>query len=250
MRRSSISVAVSVTRCIVTCPPLFPRDLAAGSLVALAVPANEQLVGTQFAYFPQLEGTKEIGAQPSWGGADIGSHLFYPAQVVDGIVARLGGKELREVCAALPVVDDYGTRCPVGRAVVTNAPSQLGEHFDKIVHVVPPMWQKHGSSGCGKSLGVREKENEDKLLEAYDSLFECVLRLPPSSTMLCPLLGCGARGAPVNVSITAAVRSVLALTKAASALPAGDRIVHFGIQNPQLAESLEAELAKVGLMSG
>jgi hypothetical protein len=246
-----ISVAVSVTRCIVTCPPPLPGGRAAGSLVALVVPANEQLVGTQFAYFPQVAGTKEVGAQPSWGGADItsGGNMFYPVQVVDGVVAQQGGTALRELCAALPVVSDSDVRCPVGRAVSTRAPSHLGEHFDRLVHVVAPLWGDEGDESQHKS-----SEDQVELVSAYDSVFEHASGLPPSSVLLCPLLGCGARGAPADVSIAAAVQSLQSLRRAADLTSASPSVpdvqltVHFALQDPELANSLKAELVTVGLL--
>ena len=236
------SVFVSVTRCIVSSPPPVPAgraSLGAGAR-ALVVPANEQLVGTQFAYFPQVETTKEVGAQPNWGGADLVAGMFYPVQVIDGVVGQMGGKALREVCADLPVVGSDDVRCPVGQAVATIAPGRLGDIFDMLIHAVPPLWPRRGTKSSAKDI----RDAERLLADSYLSAFKYASEMPPRSVLLCPLLGCGARGAPVNVSIASAVES---LRRVDFDLKTNNVSVQFGLQDPTLAKTLRVELVKAGL---
>merc|ERR1712216_432298 len=76
--------------------------------------------------------------------------MFYPIQVVDGLVHLAGGPALAEACQAVPEVTD-DVRCPVGGAVATPATGRLGEHFLSIVHTVPPMY---GSTEWSKRLAA------------------------------------------------------------------------------------------------
>ena len=171
-------------------------------------------------------------------GESTGQHMFYPVQVIDGVAGQLGGKALREICASIPIVSPDGVRCPVGHAVITPAPHDLGDNFDSLIHVVPPLWTRNKGIDC---------EAQQYLLgTAYDSVFERLLEFPSPYTLLCPLLGCGARGVPVSVSIAEAAKSIRQAIKLGS--NNGYRVV-FALQNHKAAKLLNDELLKVGVFS-
>ena len=252
-----LRVSVARVACIVSSPPPLPEGFTRRVLV---VPANEELVGTRLAYFPNVG--MERGAQPQWGGADIagygGAGAYYPVQVVDGIVGQLGGSQIRDVCEKMPVLMESevdgitGTtpiRCPTGQAVITNAPSRLGEHFFKLVHAVPPLWPKGTiASDKEQTLAEREKHAELLLYSAYDSAFKHASILPEFSVLLSPLLGCGARGAPATMSIRTAVKAAKKAATSLSDSSTGVRMIQFALQDPELLSSLETKLSEAGLL--
>eukprot|EP00435_Cladocopium_sp_Y103_P019920 s4210_g4.t2 len=127
-----LELQLCLTDDIVEFPPF-------GFCNVLINPANEALVGTKLPYFPmQVEPPPEL-RNSRWCGMEAGSSMFYPMQVVDGRVHRLGGSSLREACERLPERSP-GVKCPTGEAVVTEATAGLRTYFEHIVHAVPCGW--------------------------------------------------------------------------------------------------------------
>ena len=145
--------------------------------------ANESLAGAQLPYFPRggpcppplPEGLDNAN---SWGALETGPGFVFREQAVDGVVTSLGGPALRDLCArARP--DGFGA----GSAVATAAP---GLPFETVVHAVAPFWE---------SASWRAD-----LLRAYAAAFA----LTAGRDVATPLLGAGARGAPVADASAAA----------------------------------------------
>ena len=179
-------VELHMTTDIVTCPP---------PCATLVNPTNNELCGTSLAYFP-IGGPVPPRPPPGltstmWGGMDAGKGLLYREQVVDGHVTEHGGRELAAACRALPAVPGTDVRCPTGSAVVTRALGSLCHNFEHVVHTVPPFFSdEHWRallSGC------------------YHACFERAFRL--SGAVACPLLGAGARGAPVGEAADVAAQA-------------------------------------------
>ena len=218
-------VEVWTTPCVVTAAPPSPLGATAArrTHAALVVPANSDLIGTAQPYFPMPPGSP-VTDQPTstWGGGSIGQSAFYPVQVVDGVVTQLGGKELRRLCADMPRTSPAGERCPTGSAVITTAPASLADPYgwEYLVHACPPLWQ-----------GPKDAALLDS---TYASALSVGASVAQSLTF--PLLGCGARQAPVAVSISAAAKSVSAF--AAVDRDNGEMVIQFVLREVHLAEQL------------
>ena len=174
-------------------------------------PANPQLSGvSKFPYFPKGgpapkeqpkrdAGWHATGYVTQWGGMEVGEGMLFASNVVDGLVHQLGGWQLGLECKWLPVLQDNenegGERCPVGHAVATGpGNSALQEHFDTIVHTVPPFYHHHPGN-----------DPEHYLLEAYrNSLSVAFGQGRDEIRVACPLLGAGGRGFPLDVAIRVA----------------------------------------------
>lgn len=167
-------------------------------LFALVTSANERLQAPQFT-------TSEAAA------AFPGTNIIYPEQIVDGRVHELGGKQLAATLSAFPALDDRGTRCATGSAVITrlrphNA-SPLEQSFEHIVHTVAPSF---------------DSPNWEPLLtscycSALNLAWDTAATLPASNDSRCdemrsvaivlPLLGAGAKAAPVAAAARVAAES-------------------------------------------
>ena len=204
-----MSVEVHVTPCIVTMPP-------GDDCSVLVNPANERLVGTQFS--------------PSEANAELlGSGIIYPPQAVDGLVTELGGPELRAACEA------HGA-CEAGSAVVTAAFGELLVCYQHIVHTVAPFY---GSP-----------EWAAQLRGAYRAAFAAAASLEtPASVIAVPLLGSGARGAPMGEAAAVAASALLPWgpwgRPAAGHGKGGIDCVRFATQDDQRADALLAALQPV-----
>lgn len=147
-----------------------------------------------------------MGYVTQWGGMDVGSGMLFSANVVDGMVHQLGGWKLVMECNLLPVIrQELEERCPVGHAVMTGpGGSELQEHFDALVHTVPPFYDHHPNP-------------EHYLLEAYRNSLAVAFdnttatnrqkeSLSSSSSLraACPLLGAGGRGFSESIAIQVA----------------------------------------------
>ena len=202
-----------------------------GHLRALINPANVALCGTSLPYFPRggpvpRPPPKALRASSSgWGGLDAGSGMLYPAQCVDGQVHAQGGSALRKAldAAAGPstmLTDAAGqpVRCNEGNAVVT-ATGHGRLPFDLIAHAVPPFWPTPTSTD-----GVADDGEWARLLGSCYASSLRALRFAaegrgataapgaaPSSLLIAtPLLGAGARGAPVRAAARVAARALTA----------------------------------------
>ena len=202
------------TECVVRC----------ASARTLITPANETLVGTALPYFPRGGPCppplpRELaGRADAWGALETGPGFVFPAQAVDGVVGVYGGKALREACARLPL-NASGERCGVGRAVATDAPGAL--RFDAVVHAVGPFWATDHWA--------------DELRSTYLSALRCADALGAGSfDVATPLLGSGARGAPVADAAAVAADAAVA---AAGELRGPARLV-FGVVDPDAFDAL------------
>ena len=139
----------------------------------LVNPANPYLTGpSSFPYFarggpqPAAPPTRHahhiMGYVSRWGGMDVGRGMMFAAETVDGLVHLHGGAGMQAECAAVrehsaaELYDDQqssggegdarvaGTvKCPVGQAVMTRPGGRaLAEHWDAIVHTVPPFYDR------------------------------------------------------------------------------------------------------------
>ena len=211
----------------------WPRATHArdGHLRALINPANVALCGTSLPYFPRggpvpRPPPKALRASSSgWGGLDAGSGMLYPAQCVDGQVHAQGGSALRKEldAAAGPLTgltDAAGqpVRCSEGNAVVT-ATGHGRLPFDLIAHAVPPFWPTPSSTDGGADDGewarllgscyassLRALRSATKGRGATEALGAA----PGSLLIATPLLGAGARGAPVRAAAHVAARALTA----------------------------------------
>jgi len=115
---------------------------------------------------------------------EVGLGMLYSQQVVDGRVHLLGGAELKRECQKQPEVQP-GVRCPTGHAVATRALGRLASLFSVIVHTTPPLYGEH--------------DWEVLLHSCYrESLLLAMKRPNRVTSIAVPLLGAGARGAPME----------------------------------------------------
>ena len=165
-------------------------------------PGNNRLIGTSLSYFP-IGGPVPDDPPPdlnrtSWGGMEAGGNHLYRSQVVDGRVHELGGENLRLALRSLPVVGiEKGKviRCKDGDAVITLSFGKLLECFTHIVHTVPPFYSsphwKDTLSAC--------------YMNSISLAFESCETVP---SIVCPILGSGARGIPMDDAVREAVNAV------------------------------------------
>ncbi|KAJ8598258.1 hypothetical protein CTAYLR_005493 [Chrysophaeum taylorii] len=225
-RRGFCEVEVWTTPCIVSSPP--PRA------DALVVSANERLCGTQFAYF-NVGGPTPLGA--NFGAAALGflktmrveERALYPCESVDGLVTEYGGTELARILEAIPSISDdleYPVRCPTGGARRTPA-GPLATLFPAgLVHAVPPFWGN----------------DWDRLVaSAYRNAFAAAFADAPASVLAVPLLGAGARGAPLPDAARAAARAAGAWLASAADGPRS-RTVAFSVLSDRAAEMLASAI--------
>lgn len=198
--------------CIVMTPPSLGLDDDACD--ALVNPANERLQGTLFT--------------PSECSSKLRNNIIYPPQAVDGIVSELGGAELAAACMALPEVAPGGTRCATGEAVLTPAFGELLMSYNKLVHTCAPLY-------CGDSEWRRATT------ACYHSAFD-VAQDAGLAVVASPLLGAGARGAPIRAASNAAAAAVSSWhphgDSTMSTGRAGLRVVRFAVQESSIAETL------------
>ena len=176
--------------------------------------ANESLAGAQLPYFPRggpcppplPEGLGNNAN--SWGALETGPGFVFREQAVDGVVTSLGGKALRDLCArARP--HGFGA----GSAVATAAP---GLPFETVVHAVAPFWESPSWRA--------------DLLRAYQKAFA----LAAARDVATPLLGAGARGAPVADAAAAAAEAVAAAASASRP----PKSVSFGVADDEAFDAL------------
>jgi O-acetyl-ADP-ribose deacetylase (regulator of RNase III) len=175
-RNGLCSIEVHRTACIVTHPPGGER-----ANMALVVPANEQLHGTRFT--PE-QCWKYLHGDPVKGRWDK-DFVVYPTQSIDGLVTEFGGEELRMTLEAVPA-DAHGRRAPVGTAVVTPASHELRELYTYLIHTCAPMHRL-----------LEPSEWQFQIRSAYFAAFDAAHQ-GTFDTIAMPLLGAGARGAPMG----------------------------------------------------
>lgn len=215
-------------------------------------PANPQLSGvSKFPYFPvggpepkeypKKDSHHIMGYVTQWGGMEVGTGMVFASNVVDGLVHQLGGWKLQWECKFVPTVKDDNEedncRCPVGQAVVTGpGGSQLREHFDSIVHTVPPFYN-------------HTTNPHDKLRQSYHSALH--LALQHGNRVACPLLGAGARGFPLDVAMAIASQASMEWCQDEIDDSNGDldskeeQTLAFAIPDMEIAQQLVEELRGV-----
>ena len=159
--------------------------------------------------------------------------MLYPTQCCDGVLHSLAGPQLQLQLSSAPVTlsttapaytwgEDLAAQelCPVGSAVVTptggTALAKTG--YSAVAHTPPPLYP-----------ALREPEEEDQLREQWRECLASCYTTAISALVawhtgggsgaggLCiasPLLGCGARGAPVEEGAEAAAQGLLDLVLA------------------------------------
>lgn len=188
-----------LTPCIVTMPPP-PKSHC------LVVPSNERLVGTQFSHFPvggPTPSAPHIGVPPPKSTATTGSNgntsdtILYACETVDGTVTEYAGVEFERQVKALPLVgelsrEDYPIRCPTGEARRIPSVGYLRHNFDSLILTVAPFY------------GHCHTRWHQDLTSAYMNAFQLA-----HGAVATPLLGAGARGAPVEEAAKVAATSIL-----------------------------------------
>lgn len=223
LTRSGLKLELHLTHDIVSLPP-------GGWCDALVNPANEALVGTKLPYFPmKVDPPNELRSN-EWCGMEVGEHMFYPIQVVDGLVHATGGREMLQMCQLLPELEP-GVRCRVGSAVSTPATGELRQSFAHVVHTVPPMY-----------AAVNWKVQLARCYEAALSVASCPT--VQARTLASPLLGAGARGAPFAEAAKVAVETLAAIVPGA---PQGGRTFRLSVQRDDVASFLMDEFQGLGL---
>ena len=207
-------VEVHRTACIVTHPPG-----GEGANAALVVPANERLVGTQFT--PE-ECWSNLHGDPTTGRWDK-DFAVYPHQAVDGLVTEFGGPELRRALEELPA-DCDGVRCAIGSAVMTPSFSELSGMYGALIHAPPPTYRL-----------LQHSDWSEQLQRTYHSAFR-MAALSGLTTLAVPLLGAGARGAPMAEAIDVAATATMSWTSDLAEPSA--LTVRFGLQSSTDAHAL------------
>ncbi|KAJ1457096.1 hypothetical protein M885DRAFT_516232 [Pelagophyceae sp. CCMP2097] len=195
--KRGLNVSVEKTDCIVR----FNKHAD-----VLVCPANEYLCGAVLPYFPRggpCPPQPPTGASAnSWGALDVGPGFLFAAQAVDGVVSQCGGKALREACNELPVINDKGHRCQVGHAIPTRAAGQLAAFgFKSVVHCVAPFYDDTGWDALLERTYLSAWAASASAAGASASA--------GSASVATPLLGAGARGAPVRAAAAVAARAAL-----------------------------------------
>jgi len=204
---SHSAVEVWDTTCIVT-------NFQAADL--LLNPANPSLSGvSKFPYFPKggpepttppgKDAHPIMGYVTQWGGMEVGHGMMFAANVVDGLVHQLGGKDLQRE------LHRVGGQCPEGQAVWTPATGELS-YYRSIVHTVPPFYgqQVVDESNARRLLADCYRNSMQLIQEEHERM------LPPPHPhdhtdirIASPLLGAGCRGFPPNVAMDIAASTMV-----------------------------------------
>jgi O-acetyl-ADP-ribose deacetylase (regulator of RNase III) len=149
--------------------------------------------------------------------------LLYPAQCVDGLVHAEGGAKLRAALVQHPVLERRSSgehvRCHVGGAVLTaGAFNELP--FDAIVHTVPPFWP---CDAVGEDLSEYAQWSTE-LHSCYRASFRAAVefatggdRAAAGLAIAMPVLGSGARGAPMAPAVRVLAEAAAQLFEASGA---------------------------------
>jgi len=182
------------------------HDFANANCTTLVNPANPDLCGvSQFSYFPR-------------GGP-------VPTQMLVG--SSWGGMEAgTNMLYPSQVVDGLvhrhvedelsGLKCPVGEAVGTSGGDL---NFDFVLHTASPFFS--------------DSNSRELLAQCYQSVLSMALS---DGRLAMPLMGAGARGFPIDVA------SQVAISEASKTR---DKVIVFGVLDPQIAETLATTLRRV-----
>lgn len=215
-----------LTPCIVTVPPT-------GSAV-LCVPSNERLCGTAFPHFPVGGPTPSaplIGERARASPESAAARMLYQCESVDGAVTELGGVDPDVVARHAPLQSgdaEYPTRCTAGGAVWVLASGSLAPVFPRgLVLAVPPFWP-----------GAATAKWRADLASTYARALALGAKRGPVAV---PLLGAGARGAPVAAAAAVAAAATAEHLRRSRRL---DARVKFGVIDDDAADALGAELSR------
>jgi O-acetyl-ADP-ribose deacetylase (regulator of RNase III) len=216
---SGLRVSLHLTPCIVTSPPGNVRG-------ALANAANERLQGTAFT---PSQCSRRL----------LGNTIVYPPQTVDGLVHELGGAALAADLLLVPPAKVQKApragadnlpdlvRCVTGGAVVTKAFGELLTCYTNIVHACAPFYD--------------DDNWQQRLRSCYHATLD-VSEMAGISQLALPLLGAGARGAPVAHASRVAAGAIASWSGRGVLQDA-----RFGVQEEDVASDLaEALDAKLG----
>jgi O-acetyl-ADP-ribose deacetylase (regulator of RNase III) len=250
---SRLTVEVWDTTCVVT---NMPEEFH-----ILINPANPQLSGvSKFVYFPvggpqpppNFQINKDahpiMGYVSQWGGMEVGDGMMFAANVVDGLVHQLGGRQLQKVCQETLQSHPNG-RLSEGQAIHTTAVGELTEQtpYNVIVHAVPPFYKQSNNTDITNNVTT-----EAVLAATYhNALNVAAVQGSPSSTstdsnhrirIATPLLGAGCRGFPVDVAMEMAAMALLeqpgpAIQESIDDVP---MTLAFGIPNGEIRQKLIA----------
>ena len=157
--------------------------------------------------------------------------MLYPSQCCDGVLHSLAGPQLQLLLRSAPVThsitapaytwgEDLTAQelCPTGSAVVTptggTALARTG--YSAVAHTPPPLYPALGEPGEGDKL---REQWRDCLASCYTTAIAALVSWhtgegPGGLSIGTPLLGCGARGAPVQEGAEAAAQGLLGLVQA------------------------------------
>ena len=226
------SIEVHRTACIVTHPP--GGDDANAALVN---PANERLQGTRFT---PNECWTNLHGDPSTGRWDADLPV-YPHQSIDGLVSEFGGEELR---IALDAISGSDVRCPTGSALATPALGELRELYRVLIHCVPPFYPvPRAQQAKAKQEAQRTSVLWAAQLSAtYHAAFD-IARRDGLSTLAVPILGAGARGAPLAEALAVAAEATVSWGVARAYTDTG-LTVRFGVQDSSTAHALADAISR------
>ena len=222
------AVELHITPCVVTMPPACDR---------LCVPSNERLVGTQFAHFPVGGPTpvaERIGEAALPDRYREASRMLYQCESVDGAVTEFGGAAQEAATLAhAPVVggtEAHPVRCPTGAAVLVPSAGAFARVFRRgLVLAVPPFWPGAPTDAWRRDLGA-----------AYGSAFD--LGCDGGAALATPLMGAGARGAPLVDAADAAADAAAAFVEHGART--SDARVLFAVLDDDVADVLDAALSR------
>ncbi len=196
-------------------------------------PANPRLSGVSaFPYFPrggpepatEFKPSKDahpiMGYVSQWGGMEVGQGMMFPANVVDGLVHQLGGRQLQSACQER-LRDLRIDRIEEGQALATPAVGNLATSTDfrYIVHTVPPFFDQTDNSllaACYRNslelastlaqTALNTSGRRDVHGQGDSVLLDCDHN---QVRVACPLLGAGCRGFPLQEAVDVAARSLV-----------------------------------------
>ena len=174
----------------------------------LVNPANPSLTGvSKFPYFPrggpqpkdqpQKDAHHIMGYVTKWGGMEVGQGMLFSMNVVDGMVHTLGGWKLAMECK-------MKGPCEEGQAVLTSAGGEeLRDHYDKIIHTVPPFYEHH--------VSTKEHSTPEECLalcyrNSIDMAEEEACTRNENVFIAFPLMGAGCRGFPIDPAVEVAAQ--------------------------------------------
>lgn len=163
---------------------------------------------------------------------DVGNGMMFSANVVDGLVHQLGGKDLaRELDLVLQKQQQEqssgggssGRIIKEGNSVWTSG---VGEYLH-LIHTIPPFYSKNGDNNNNNNNNDDDDDsssttaNNDLLQECYKNSLQLAIHNNNNNNnnqdtapavdeirLACPLLGAGCRGFPIQTAIDHCIQGV------------------------------------------